>query len=363
MYQDYVITAVSLVVLAMILGGIRVRKYNFPYIYFLFGVTVASFLLTDPVLVGNMFVKVLYPLFVPFLFIVGPGIYGSYLPIKERRDYWHIVHYLPILIGYTLLFLHWFLDPDHYYQSISYARELDWKNTKIFYPFSDIYIFLAYPIVSSFYYILTIHRLIKFKAELKQFILPAGMLLFSPLLWDTVYQFIHGEGYFIHDGAILRYILVGAIIIIFWDITIVKPPKPKEVMEKMIEKKPLIAPYPYLEDFPNESLALYIIEVAEESTIELFRKFKNKDAFIKSTSFTNQEWDQFFAFTRTSWNYLKKYIRVRRAIQLMEDGFLIENNIDTLAEEVGYNSRASLYTAFKQVMGTSLPDFRLEREV
>jgi AraC-like DNA-binding protein len=47
----------------------------------------------------------------------------------------------------------------------------------------------------------------------------------------------------------------------------------------------------------------------------------------------------------------------------MEEGFLEEHNIDTLAEEVGYNSRASLYTAFKQVMGTSLPDFRLEREV
>jgi len=68
-------------------------------------------------------------------------------------------------------------------------------------------------------------------------------------------------------------------------------------------------------------------------------------------------------FTRTSWNYLKKYIRIRRAIQLLEEGFLSDANIDALAEEVGYSSRARLYKAFKQVKGTSLPDFRLEREV
>ena len=363
MYQDYVITAVSLVVLSMILGGIRVRKYNFPYIYFLFGVTVASFLLTDPILVGNMFVKVLYPLFVPFLYLVGPGIYGSYLPIAERRDYWHIVHYLPILIGYTLLFLHWFLDPVHYYQSISYARQLDWINTQIFYPFTDIYIFLAYPIFSSFYYVLTIRRLVKFKSDAKQFILPTGMLFFSPLIWDTVHQFIYGKGYFIHDGAILRYILVGAIIIIFWDITMVKPPKPKEVIDRMVENKSLIAAYPNIDLLPNKTMAIYIMEFANESNIELFQKFKSKSAFIKSTSFTNEEWDQLFAFTRTSWNYLKKYIRIRRAIQIMDQGFLLNHNIDALAEEVGYNSRASLYAAFKQVMGISLPDFRLEHEV
>ena len=93
------------------------------------------------------------------------------------------------------------------------------------------------------------------------------------------------------------------------------------------------------------------------------KNFKNKETFIKSTDFSSEEWSQFFVFTRTSWNYLKKYIRVRRAIQLMEEGFLEESNIDALAEEIGYNSRASLYSAFKQVMGTSLPDFRLEREV
>jgi len=213
------------------------------------------------------------------------------------------------------------------------------------------------------YYLLSFRKLRELKADWNKYILPIGMLAFSPFIWDVVYHFVYGEGYFIKNAAVQRYILVGAVLVIFWDVIIIKPPKPKEVANRVDEKKPLTAPYPYIEDFPNEAIALYVMELAEERNLKLFQKFKNKDAFIKSTSFKNEEWDQFFAFTRTSWNYLKKYIRVRRAIQLMEDGFLEEHNIDTLAEEVGYNSRASLYTAFKQVMGTSLPDFRLEREV
>jgi AraC-like DNA-binding protein len=363
MYRDYIITAISLLVIALILGGIRVRKYNFPYLYFLFGVVVASFLLTDPVLVGDTFVKILFPLFVPFLYIIGPGIYGSIQPLEARRNPWHIIHYLPVIFGFSMLFFHWFFDKYHYYDAVTDARDFIWEDTRTFYPFSDAYILLGYPIFTALYYILTIRKLREYKAERNKYILPVGMLIFSPFLWDTVHQFLYGNGYFIHDGATLRYILVGAVLVIFWDVVIVKPPRPKEVTDLLKEEEPLIAPYPYIEAVPNEAMAIYIIELAEESNAKLFQKFKNKEAFIKSTEFSSEEWDQFFAFTRTSWNYLKKYIRIRRTIQLIEEGFLSEANIDALAEEVGYSSRASLYSAFKQVMGTSLPDFRLEREV
>ena len=363
MYKDYVILAISLLVIALILGGIRVRKYNLPYLYFLFGVVVASFLLTDPALVGDRFISVLHPLFVPFLFIVGPGIYGSIQSLEARRNPWHIIHYLPLIIGYFMLFFHWFFAIDHYREEVYAARNFIWQGTTTFYPFSDKFILLGYPIHAALYYLLSFRKLRELKADWNKYILPIGMLAFSPFIWDVVYHFVYGEGYFIKNAAVQRYILVGAVLVIFWDVIIIKPPKPKEVTDRVDEKTPLIAPYPYIENFPNEAMALYIMELSEERNLKLFQKFKNKDAFIKSTSFKNEEWDQFFAFTRTSWNYLKKYIRVRRAIQLMEEGFLEEHNIDTLAEEVGYNSRASLYTAFKQVMGTSLPDFRLEREV
>lgn len=363
MYRDYIITAISLLVIALILGGIRVRKYNFPYLYFLSGVVIASFLLTDPVIVGNTFVKVLFPLFVPFLYIIGPGIYGSIQPIDARRNPWHIIHYLPVIFGFTMLFFHWFLDLNHYRDSVANARILQWGNTRTFYPFSDAFILLGYPIYTAIYYVLTIRKLREYKAARNKYILPVGMLIFSPFLWETVHQFIYGKGYVIQDGATLRIILVGAVLVIFWDVIIVKPPKPKEITEPLKEEEPLIADYPNIEKLPNEAMAIYIIELAEESNAKLFQKFKNKEAFIKSTDFSSEEWDQFFAFTRTSWNYLKKYIRIRRTIQLLEEGFLSEANIDALAEEVGYSSRASLYSAFKQIMGTSLPDFRLEREV
>jgi len=34
-----------------------------------------------------------------------------------------------------------------------------------------------------------------------------------------------------------------------------------------------------------------------------------------------------------------------------------------LAQEVGYSTRASLYLAFRQVMGVALPEYREEREI
>lgn len=363
MYRDYIITAISLLVIALILGGIRVRKYNFPYLYFLFGVVVASFLLTDPALVGDRFITILFPLFVPFLYMVGPGIYGSIQPLEARRNPWHIIHYLPVIFGFTMLFLHWFIDVEHYRQAVTDARSFLWDDTRTFYPFSDAFILLGYPIFTALYYVLTIRKLREYGAPRNKYILPVGMLIFSPFIWDTVHQFLYGKGFFIHDGDLLRYILIGAVLVIFWDVIIVKPPKPNEVTDLLKEEEPLIAPYPYIDKLPNEALAIYIIELTEESNAKLFQKFKNKAAFIKSTPFSQEDWDQFFAFTRTSWNYLKKYVRIRRAIQLMEDGFLNSANIDALAEEVGYSSRASLYAAFKQIMGTPLPDFRLQQEV
>ena len=143
LYRDYVISAISLLVIALIFAGIRVRKYNFPYLYFIGGVLISAFLFTDPDLVGDSFISIFYPLFVPFLFIIGPGLYGSVQPLEERRRPWHIIHYLPMIIGYIQIFLHWFFSSEHYYQAVVDGRDFKFLENFMFYPFTDAFIILG----------------------------------------------------------------------------------------------------------------------------------------------------------------------------------------------------------------------------
>ena len=68
MYQDYIITELSLLVIALIIGGITVRRYNIPYLYFLACTVLNAIFLTD--IAGNAIVKVMYPWFIPLFFLI-----------------------------------------------------------------------------------------------------------------------------------------------------------------------------------------------------------------------------------------------------------------------------------------------------
>ena len=42
MYQDYIITAIFLLIVALVIGGLTIRRYNIPYLYFLGGTLMAQ---------------------------------------------------------------------------------------------------------------------------------------------------------------------------------------------------------------------------------------------------------------------------------------------------------------------------------
>ena len=363
MYRDYAILGITLLVIALIFAGIRVRKYNMPYIYFLSGVLMSAFLFTDKALVGDTFVKFLYPMFIPWLYLIGPGIYGSIQPIKERQNPWHIIHYLPFIIGYVMIFLHWFLDGEHYDMAVVQGRAMNWSENILFYPFSDLFIFLGYPIYTALYYLLCLRKLRQYKAPREQYYLPVGLLICTPIILDIVYNFALGESLFIPDPDVQRYLMFAGVFIIFWDVIIVKPPKPKQVTDRIIQSRPSGVIYPGAEYIKNESLLLYIEEISSGDEEIPSQHMRSKTSFTQHSPFDNKEWEVFFAKTGTSWNYLKKYLRVNRAVTLLEEGFMDEGNVDDLAHSVGYATRASLYLSFRQVLGTTLPEYREEREI
>lgn len=361
MYKDYVIMAITLLVIALVFAGIRVRKYNWSYLYFLTGIVIGSFIFTDPELVGNRFMNILYPLFIPILYIIGPGIYGSVQPVEARRNPWHIIHYLPMFIGYIMIFLHWFLAEPNYLQSVFNGRQFQFETNHMFWPFSDKFILMGYPYFTAGYYILSIRKLREQGSPRNMYILPIGMLLSSPLIFDLVHDYVYGYGFFLQDPNLQRYLLLPAVLIIFWDVIIVKPPKPKEASEKNANEESLLN-YPDESSVSDKLMLEFLGELVEGDGPTLSKVLHSRTDFVRASNFSKDQWETFFAETRTSWNFLKKFVRIQKAVVLMEEGFLNEGNVDELALEVGYSTRASLYLAFRQIMGVPLPEYRLERE-
>lgn len=376
MYQDYIITAIFLLVLALVIGGLTIRRYNIPYLYFLGATVLNATFLTDVQIVGDAVVKVMYPWFIPLFFLVGPGLYGSYCSINERRNRWHIIHYLPVIIGYVILIVQLAFFNDRFYETVQLAHELRWDTTSIFWPFSDKWILLAYPFHVLLYVFTSISKLNENKAKLPLYILPLAQGVFLIPLLDINYYFLTGENMIFTNDEVLRYIMFGLVFLIFWDVVNIRPRMQKEKedeikayeAEKEAERQAALvqdAPkeiYPNAGKITNRDFVLYIDELIQGNEELPFNKHSKKANFIKKSPFKSTEWDNFFFDTSTNFGFFKKYVRIQRAIGLMEEGYLQNDSVESLAKTVGYSSRAPFYIAFEQIMGKSLTDYREDGE-
>jgi hypothetical protein len=376
MYQDYIITAIFLLVLALVIGGLTIRRYNIPYLYFLGATVLNATFLTDVQIVGDAVVKVMYPWFIPLFFLVGPGLYGSYCSINERRNRWHIIHYLPVIIGYVILIVQLAFFNDRFYETVQLAHELRWDTTSIFWPFSDKWILLAYPFHVLLYVFTSISKLNENKAKLPLYILPLAQGVFLIPLLDINYYFLTGENMIFTNDEVLRYIMFGLVFLIFWDVVNIRPRMQKEKedeikayeAEKEAERQAALvqdAPkeiYPNAGKITNRDFVLYIDELIQGNEELPFNKHSKKANFIKKSPFKSTEWENFFFDTSTNFGFFKKYVRIQRAIGLMEEGYLQNDSVESLAKTVGYSSRAPFYIAFEQIMGKSLTDYREDGE-
>jgi AraC-like DNA-binding protein len=376
MYQDYIITAIFLLIVALVIGGLTIRRYNIPYLYFLGGTLIGATFFTDPVLIGNVSISFLYPWFLPLLFLVGPGLYGSFCTIKERRDKWHLIHYLPVFIGYIILIIHIAGFNDHFYETVQQARELKWVGTEIFWPLSDKWILLAYPFHVLLYIMVSVNKLNTRKARVPFYVLPVFQAVFLVPYLDIIYNFVEHDSLFFASGETLRYIMFGNVFLIFWDVVNIRPRMQKEKedeikayeAEKEAERQAALvqdAPkeiYPNAGKITNRDFVLYIDELIQGNEELPFNKHSKKANFIKKSPFKSTEWDNFFFDTSTNFGFFKKFIRIQRAIGLIKEGCLENGSVEILAKTVGYSSRAPFYLAFEQIMGKSLTDYREDGE-
>jgi len=376
LYQDYIITAIFLLIVALVIGGLTIRRYNIPYLYFLGGTLIGATFFIDPVLIGNATVSFLYPWFLPLLFLVGPGLYGSFCTIQERRDKWHLIHYLPMFIGYIILIIHIAGFNDHFYETVQLARDLKWAGTEIFWPLSDKWILLAYPFHVLLYIIVSVNKLNVMKARVPFYVLPVFQAVFLVPYLDIIYNFVEHDFLFFASGETLRYIMFGNVFLIFWDVVNIRPRMQKEKedeikayeAEKEAERQAALvqeAPkeiYPNAGKITNRDFVLYIDELIQGNEELPFNKHSKKANFIKKSPFKSTEWDNFFFDTSTNFGFFKKFIRIQRAIGLIKEGCLENDSVEILAKTVGYSSRAPFYIAFEQIIGKSLTDYREDGE-
>ncbi len=227
MYQDYIITAIFLLIVALVIGGLTIRRYNIPYLYFLGGTLIgATFFRSRLDRKCRCFLSLSV---VPSLVISG-GSWTLWIVLyhKERRDKWHLIHYLPMFIGYIILIVHLAGFNDHFYETVQLARDLKWAGTEIFWPLSDKWILLAYPFHVLLYIIISVNKLNKIKARVPFYVLPVFQAVFLIPYLDIIYNFVEHDFLFFASGETLRYIMFGNVFLIFWDVVNIRPRMQKE---------------------------------------------------------------------------------------------------------------------------------------
>lgn len=63
------------------------------------------------------------------------------------------------------------------------------------------------------------------------------------------------------------------------------------------------------------------------------------------------EWRNYFAEQDITFTDLKREHRITHAIQLINEGYLNKYTVDSLAAAIGYSSKSSFYSAYKQITG------------
>ena len=314
----------------------------------------------------------MYPWFIPLFFLIGPGLYGSYSSVKDRKGRLYFIHYIPDFIGYAILIIELGFFNDYLYNTVQLARDLKWESTCIFWPFSDKWIILAQPFHTLLYVVWSVTKLGKSKARLPLFVLPIAQGIFLIPLLDINYHFLTGDFLIFANDQVLKYIMFGLVFLVFLDVLNIRPRMQKgkeaemkayEVKEEAERQTELIQKAPK-EIYPNAGKAtateivLYIERLIQGDEEFPFNKHSKKSDFIKYSPFKTPEWVNFFSATSTNFGFFKKYARIHRALRLIEEGYLEDQSVEILAKTVGYSSRAPFYLSFEQIMGESLTAYR-----
>ena len=82
----------------------------------------------------------------------------------------------------------------------------------------------------------------------------------------------------------------------------------------------------------------------------------NLNALITKSNIDLNSWRNYLEDEQVSFTTLKKRIRINYAQRLLASDFLDQYTVEYLTQTIGYQSRTSFYTAYKEITGKSFTE-------
>lgn len=279
----------------------------------------------------------MYPQFLGFIFLIGPGFYFGITGLSARNMSALFLHLgsagCIFLAGIYATYWHPLSESDfiHAFRQSERLTSLPWS-------FIGDQFILA--LILPFHFLI---YAISACVKTREFI-HVALLVFLTLLL-VVFSGIYIQPANIqwtYNIKVIALIVEIAILILVLRYLIIDTPSRQFRRKEKLNLEPLS--YDKIEAFLYDS----------ERSEELFSL--NGITFERIAAESNVDqatWKNFLSDEEISFVGLKKRIRISKANKLIKQGFLKSYTIDHLSEEIGYSSRTSFYSAYKEVMGVS----------
>ena len=249
---------------------------------------------------------------------------------------------VPIVAIYTLGYCFW---------SYNLLKKNLWKKKSTFKPTEKKDI--AIRKWSKFLFFLFTLILIRFlvnpiiNQEFKFFSTNNNFLAFGALMWIVVYvklltspEFLFG--YEVFQDKINKYKIDFIVFDNQWN---------KTITDEITNKKDLV-----LKETINSKYIKYIetIEHISQNNKLFFKQGINANDLANKMKIPKSHVVFIFKYySKINFTEFKRNIRIKKAIQLMQDGYLTSNIMESLSEEIGFSTYSSFFKNFKETTGVS----------
>jgi len=337
------LSAASLVFAVILAASISKRDWQSRYVWVVLGSCIVAlvWLLNSALVLNARAIAFFYPYFFGFLFLLGPGIYFGLTNRKIQNLTFVLLHTSAAVI-------------------ICISRWSVAKSDQISQEFIDNLIYLEKPLYSIFsklflhddlilYALLPLHFLLYglftvFRTKKILHALVLALMLSLIMLFCYVYT---GSSLGLNISVRVLTVTIEVALLFFILRYLVSGNNTEVSSDKSLTQR--------LEVRANEEIIDYLSDF-ERCQRDFSSSDFSVDTLIIKSNIDLYTWRNYLEDEQISFTTLKKRIRVNYAQRLLAKGFLDQYTVEYLTTTIGYQSRTSFYTAFKEVTGKSFAE-------
>jgi AraC-like DNA-binding protein len=300
---------------------------------FSLGLLTLTWLLNAYLNQNSQLLAFVYPLFYGWVALAGPAYYFSLIGSRPRNLSWALLHLIPAFLVFTSGFIGLVKGPLTQYQ------------LEFLFMSSGRISALAWSMLGD-----TTLQVVLLPAHFGAYALSAvwatkdkrQIALTIPLFAMTcAFTLVY-----LSPGETEWMIHIPVAIIEFWAFTSLVYLLFKDTPKVQYERKSKLQ----IEPQDYDKIALFFED--KEGCEKIFAQPKiNIDRLAHISNIDANDWRNYLNDENLSFSELKKKLRIAYANRLIAEGFLEKFTIDSLAQTIGYSSRTSFYSAYKEVTG------------